>query len=73
MTEFNTATYEAVTQEIRVGVVQMGVKCDELITATNRTLSMPLLPGWLADALTWCVDRIVEATKWMVDKVGRCS
>ena len=48
----------------------VSAKCGEAQIAANAALANPLVVGWLADAIVWAFDKLIEGARWLIDRIG---
>ena len=70
MSEFNAATFEATIASLTSGLGTVSAKCGEAQIAANAALANPLVVGWLADAIVWAFDKLIEGARWLIDRIG---
>ena len=70
MSEFNAATFEATIASLTSGLGTVSATCGEAQIAANAALANPLVVGWLADAIVWAFDKLIEGARWLIDRIG---
>ena len=68
--DFSPATYEATVESLRAGVRTLSGQLTELPRAASQAVGHAWVPGWLADAVRSCTDRLVALGRDLAARVG---
>ncbi|ASR55181.1 hypothetical protein [Cellulomonas sp. PSBB021] len=68
--DFSPATYEATVESLRAGVRTLSGQLTELPRAASHAVGHAWVPGWLADAVRSCTDRLVALGRDLAARVG---
>jgi hypothetical protein len=66
---FNQAQYEAAISKISTGVNDLSGKIGQARPIAEAALDHWYIPGFVADAVLWLVDKAVELAKWISNKI----
>ncbi|QWF82301.1 hypothetical protein [Amycolatopsis sp. CA-230715] len=69
MTDFSEAQFQEVVNKINGGLDDLSGKIAEVPQAIAEATDHWYVPGFVADAITWLGEKIVDLAKWIFDKI----
>ena len=70
MSDFNPSTYQATIDQLNSGLTTLTGKLNQVMPTVQAATGHWWIPGWLADGLRWCGEKLVEIGTWVLNKLG---
>ncbi|WP_199423895.1 hypothetical protein [Actinotalea solisilvae] len=67
---FSEAQYQAVIDELNSGMAQLSGHLGRINPTIQAATNHWYIPDWVADALVACGNKLMEAGRWIVEKIG---
>ena len=66
---FSEAQYTAAIDKLNSGMRELSAKIGQVGPAANAAVDHWYIPGFVADAIIWCAEKIIELARWIWDKI----
>ena len=69
MSAFSPAVFDATIEELTGGLTDLTGHLRNIAPTVNATVSSPLVPGFVADGLVWCAERLIAIGTEVLEKL----
>jgi hypothetical protein len=66
---FSIAQYQTTIDKLNAGMQDLSSKIGQVGPAANAAVNHWYIPDFVADAIIWCAEKIIELAKWIWDKI----
>src|SRR5215216_3566844 len=66
---FSTAQYQAAIDKLDTGLNDLSAKIGQVGPAANAAVNHWYIPDFVADAIIWCAERLIEIARSIWDKI----